>query len=43
MNTRKLIILMLITAVFILGSYLYTNIPRLIAKAEPAPVTISID
>ncbi len=43
MNTRKSIILMLTTAVFILGSYLYTNIPRLIAKAEPVPVTIPID
>lgn len=43
MTTRKSIILMLITAVFIFGSYLYTNIPRLAAKADPAPVTIAVD
>jgi len=42
MNTRKTIILVLATAVFILGSYLFNHNP-FTAKAEPEQITIPVE
>ena len=43
MNTRKTIILVLATAVFILGSYLFNNHNPFIAQAEPEQITIPVE
>jgi cytochrome c-type biogenesis protein CcmH/NrfG len=43
MTTRKTVILALATAVFILGSYLFTNRNLFTAAAEPEQITIPVE